>query len=166
MRFTVWFAALVLILTSCGYSPTSNCQNGRLVTVSGPNLILLTPSGEQFKTMPYRGYGLSVSPSGKQIAFGSNDGLLIQDLENGESHIILDWPLQEYNPIWSPDERLLAFAYGFEDSKMVEVIDIASGTTSRALPDKPSNVEMEYASIGLEIISSLKGTHHFLGSAL
>jgi Tol biopolymer transport system component len=117
-----WLIVFALLLVACSYTRTSYCKDGRLIVSNGTELLVLTPSGEQIKTIPNSGYGISVSPDGKYVAFAKYDGLFVLDLENDVSQKILDWSRDEFNPIWSPDGKKLAFAYGVADGDLATYV--------------------------------------------
>ncbi len=85
------------------------------------------------------GWGAQWSPDGKSIAYAKNNGLLVYDVNEGTTSIVLASGIHPYrfisgNLAWSPDSNCLVFKGKLDDQQSeVAILDVASGKLSQKL---------------------------------
>jgi Tol biopolymer transport system component len=71
------------------------------------------------------------SPIGETLVWGSEDGLVVNDLNNGSSHVLSGSPVAG-RPAWAPNGDAIAF---FDDSqRSLAIVDAASGNARVRIP--------------------------------
>jgi Tol biopolymer transport system component len=96
--------ALYGVWTRPGYGSLDEDAYATLheVTLSGSSRVLATGVNQDS--------GIAVSPSGDRVAFASNDGLEVVDLETGKRRLVLAGAPDSFvDPDWSPDGSTLAY---------------------------------------------------------
>lgn len=91
------------------------------------------------------------SPDGAQIAYTSEKGMRILDLESGRTRSFTDVP-SDRNPYWSPKGDAIVFSRGYDDKREIFRMDLDSQKASQLTDNKIEDHDPVWSPDGRTIV--------------